>query len=200
MVKIFRPLVVICLLFSIGSTAFAYDFWANNAKLEEGITGEYYHISDTFFDGVYYASYIRDAVDDWNQSVSPTPGNTTSVSFTETSTNSESIADFIIDNYGTTGWNGVANFFSADAEGGYGQINEDGFGPDEDYGYAQLSLNDTYLNDDSASDITATAKHEFGHALGLAHSGVLNSIMYENRDRTTYDVESDDVSGVKALY
>ncbi|MFF3024382.1 matrixin family metalloprotease [Gottfriedia sp. NPDC057948] len=48
--------------------------------------------------------------------------------------------------------------------------------------------------------IAATAKHEFGHALGLAHSSSLNAIMYKDRTRTTTSVESDDINGVKNLY
>lgn len=72
--------------------------------------------------------------------------------------------------------------------------------PQKNYEYSQLKLNHTVLFDDSVNDIRATTKHEFGHALGLAHSDDLNSIMYKNRDRTTRFVQVDDITGVKTLY
>lgn len=189
-------ILFIIVLISVSTSVFAYNYWTNNAKLVNGVSSQKYYISHNYFDGRNYGGPIRDAVTQWNTKVVGTREDMTNVYFTENSTRSGSVADFMIADYGTTGWNGVAAFFRYDS----GQINQDGRGPTQNYNWTRLSLNNTYLNDDLYSDISATAKHEFGHALGLAHSGTLNAIMYRNRDRTTKNVESDDVTGVKRLY
>ena len=195
MKKAVSILLVVALL-SISTSAFAYNYWVNKAKLNGGPKGQEYYTSDEFFDGRYYGGFVRNAVSDWNKSVIAYPADMTEVAFTESDSRSNTVVDFMIDNYGSTGWNGVADFFQY----GVGQINEDGFGPEANYDWSRISLNDTYLNDDDSDDITATAKHEFGHSLGLAHSDTKDAIMYKNRDRNTINVESDDVNGVKKLY
>jgi len=52
--------------------------------------------------------------------------------------------------------------------------------------------------------IEDVAVHEFGHALGLAHSGAAGATMEPSMpglcDRTQLTLESDDISGIEALY
>lgn len=196
MKKSMLGLLIVVILLGVVTPTFAYNYWANKAKLTGGIKGETYYISSDYFDGRYYGGFIRNAVSQWNSKVNATASDSTDVAFTQSTSPTGTTVDFFIGNYGSTGWNGVADFF----KNGEGQINQDGYGPTRNYDWSNLYLNDSYLNDDSSTDITATAKHEFGHALGLAHSGTKDAIMYKDRTRNTYDVMYDDVTGVRKLY
>ena len=52
----------------------------------------------------------------------------------------------------------------------------------------------------STFDITTVAVHEFGHALGLDHSGLTSAVMYAVYNQTKTSLTSDDVLGVQAIY
>lgn len=195
-----KKLITILILFTavvgVSSSASAYNWWTNKAKLTGNVNAEQYYISHDYFDTRGYGIMIEEAVSQWNSSVNSSTTDSTNVAFTRQSTRAGSDVDFLIGNYGTTDWNGVTTFFII----GEGQISTTGFGPSRNYDYAEIMMNDSYLNDDSQTDIKSTAKHEFGHALGLAHSTNLNAIMYKDRSRTTDNVGSDDVYGVMFLY
>ncbi len=50
----------------------------------------------------------------------------------------------------------------------------------------------------NSREINNVAEHELGHAIGLAHSHYLKSVMYaSNRD---YSIQPDDIRGVQQLY
>ena len=49
-------------------------------------------------------------------------------------------------------------------------------------------------------DLTTVAIHEFGHALGLDHSSVVNDVMYAYYNGTNQTVSSDDGAGLVSLY
>ena len=51
----------------------------------------------------------------------------------------------------------------------------------------------------SAIDIQRVALHEVGHLIGLAHSGVANTIMYPSINNA-YLLTADDIAGIQALY
>ncbi|MBE1556563.1 matrixin family metalloprotease [Sporosarcina limicola] len=82
---------------------------------------------------------------------------------------------------------------------GEGQISTEDSGPTQNYNYTELKLNHSYLYDDEPIDIQATAMHEFGHALGLAHSSTKDAIMYKNRDRNVKNVSGDDIQGIRHI-
>ena len=71
--------------------------------------------------------------------------------------------------YGLTGWSGLTYINGITLEGG-GSI-------DSQYRNAEIHINRTGLETASPTLKKVIACHEFGHALSLAHSNTLNSIM-----------------------
>ncbi len=52
----------------------------------------------------------------------------------------------------------------------------------------------------SGIDLVSVAAHEFGHALGLAHSTVTGALMYPYYSGAHRNLESDDIAGIQAIY
>jgi peptidoglycan hydrolase-like protein with peptidoglycan-binding domain len=52
----------------------------------------------------------------------------------------------------------------------------------------------------SGIDLVTVAAHEFGHALGLAHSSVSGALMYPYYGGAHRKLEADDIAGIQALY
>jgi predicted Zn-dependent protease len=50
------------------------------------------------------------------------------------------------------------------------------------------------------TNLYQTALHEIGHALGLGHSTDVNAVMYPTLGTADLDLDSNDVTGIKALY
>lgn len=199
--KLFIAVVIFTVITStfFVSDASAYNYWTNKAKFSSGsVYGKQYYVyKDSFtYNGKTrnYGNVIDQAVSNWNNYVNS--GNTKDdVYFYQTTNVKDAEAEFYVNNYGDTGWNGVAEFFNSN-----GQMSKTGVGPSSNYTYGRAKLNAYYLHNDIDNDIRATAAHEFGHILGLAHSGSLNALMYKNRDRTVYSPATDDRSGILNLY
>jgi hypothetical protein len=49
-------------------------------------------------------------------------------------------------------------------------------------------------------DVRTVAVHEFGHALGLAHSALTSAVMYPNYTGMKQTQGSDDINGIRAVY
>lgn len=49
-------------------------------------------------------------------------------------------------------------------------------------------------------DTETVALHEIGHLLGLAHSDVVDSVMFANYSRERRTLAADDIAGIRALY
>jgi predicted Zn-dependent protease len=199
--KVISSLLVLFIVCSPLMTleANAYTHWTNKARFTSGTVygKQYYVYQDNFtYNGKTrnYGNLIDQAVTNWNTYVNGTT--TEDVLFTQTSSASYAETEFYVNNYGSTGWNGVAEFFNSSGN----QIGKTGDGPTYNYLYGRAKLNAYTLHDDIDNDIRATAGHEFGHTLGLAHSGSLNALMYKNRDRNVYSPATDDRAGIQSLY
>jgi hypothetical protein len=52
----------------------------------------------------------------------------------------------------------------------------------------------------STYDLFTVAVHEFGHALGALHSGVITADMYASYGSTKYNLASDDIAAIRNIY
>lgn len=175
---------------------FAWNAWENYSALNGGVYNEEYYIDVDTYNTRGYSTITGWAFNEWNSSVQYSRGYPADVEFSRSSDRSGTVIDIFVAEYGNTGWNGRTLFYTYSG----GQVSPSGTGPDQDYDWTRIQLNDTYLNNDGQTPFEATIQHEIGHALGLAHSGTKYAIMYRNRDRYVDDVSYDDITGVNTLY
>jgi hypothetical protein len=67
-------------------------------------------------------------------------------------------------------------------------------------GDIDFNSNLTYNINGSNYDLEAVAFHEFGHALGLAHSGTYGAVMYPSYTGSKRALTNDDIQGIQAIY
>lgn len=99
--------------------------------------------------------------------------------------------------YGTTGWDGLTQYTCSSS--GF-------FNPT-----VGVLVNRTYTDGEPAHEIRSIAAHEFGHALGLAHTGdestpcssmhLMNHFTDARYERCgVYTPQPDDINGANAIY
>lgn len=70
-----------------------------------------------------------------------------------------------------------------------------------DIGYSNRHSFGTSGSGDGYCDFIQTTLHEFGHALGLSHSGVTAAVMYGSMSTTArHNLSTDDINGIRARY
>ena len=67
-------------------------------------------------------------------------------------------------------------------------------------GDVHMDDDENWSVDGSGFDLVTVAAHEIGHALGLAHSGVLDATMYAFHTGLDRTLAADDIAGIQALY
>ncbi|XP_056612454.1 collagenase 3 [Triplophysa dalaica] len=68
-------------------------------------------------------------------------------------------------------------------------------------GDTHFDEDETWTKDDHAFNLFLVASHEFGHALGMAHSSDPGSLMYPVYSYAkTYPLSEDDIKGIQSLY
>jgi hypothetical protein len=67
-------------------------------------------------------------------------------------------------------------------------------------GDIQFNTAQTFSTNGSTYDLFTVAAHEFGHALGLYHSNLVNAEMYGAYNGAKSYLNNDDIAGIKAIY
>lgn len=185
--------------------AFAYNTWGytlNGGVGNYGYNTRHYWVDSS---ASSYSTMISNAVSSWVNTTSRL-GITTPISIASTSTKSSSYFDiYYLSMPGSSNTVAGTYFYVKNV----GCINPNLEAPNQNYSWTEIHLNssvfpnltgNTYLTADQKRQ--GTVAHEFGHAMGLAHS---NNNMYVimcqlASGRRVYLPMTDDANGINSLY
>lgn len=145
-----------------------------------------------------YGSIIDSVVTRWNDRVDPHYDGSLpeDIHFIKTSDYSKSQIDYYVYEYSfADGWVGVTEYYSL----GKGQLSPQGVGPSENWDYCKIKLDVTSLHSLSYNLKFQATAHEFGHALGLAHSNTTSAVMWRN-SQGSVEPTTDDERGIRFKY
>jgi hypothetical protein len=108
-------------------------------------------------------------------------------------------------NFNTATTSGDIRFGGEKMDGSNGELAHGYYPPDNGISAAgdiHFDTDDTWTTDgaNGSYSIFLVALHEIGHALGLAHSSIQNSIMYAFYNSSLTELQADDIAGIQSLY
>ncbi|HEX4744262.1 MAG TPA: matrixin family metalloprotease [Candidatus Limnocylindria bacterium] len=169
-------------------------------ELIGGVANRQYWIDPAMINP-FYGTLSRNAVSSWNY-----VGGTL-ISFAETTDRTQSEEDFYAMAYGRDkDWVGVTVMRRADGTGVVACV---GCIPFENWVYAEISLNDSWLADPAlypdSREVQSVAAHEFGHGIGLDHTNVFCALMWPDTSNflacgsVLYAPRDDDIQHARTL-
>lgn len=179
-----------------------------NYKMTGTWYDEYYYLSTQSVtqDGrtVNYGNITDDAVEEWNDAVDATSTSSLDIALSETTDGDDTTTRVVVDalDRGPTDWRGFTYYYKYNAlTGKWSTVNYGGY-PNKNYTSGSAVINLYYVHDDPLWKIQNTIMHEMGHIFGLKHSLTDGALMIEGSASYTEltPPQSDDVSGVRALY
>jgi hypothetical protein len=108
-------------------------------------------------------------------------------------------------NFNTATTSGDIRFGGEKMDGSNGELAHAYYPPDNGISAAgdiHFDTDDTWTTEgtNGSYSIFWVALHEIGHALGLAHSSIQNSIMYDYYNSSLTELQADDIAGIQSLY
>lgn len=198
MKKAFSVILSLMLMLVMVQPVFAYQIFgtsSNPYKLTSAPDGNgvYWNpaLSAVELDGRTYNFKVAysNAMSDWNGSV---------LSFTEGSANQG--INMHHGDYGSNGFYGWTEVYKSNGT----QVQSCmACAPTSSWDYAKVFMNEYYIgsHDFTNLEVKGLATHEIGHALGLAHSNVTQSVMHtEWKANKIYYDQSDDRDGISFLH
>lgn len=190
--KIFSIIVIFSIILFLTQPVLAYQYWGsspNPYKLKSGPNGVFWNtaLNGVVIDGRTYnfKSLYSNAMSDWNGSV---------LNFSAGSANQG--INMHHGNYGSNGYNGWTEMYKADGT----QLQScNTCAPTASWDHSKVFMNHYYIGKSNFTNpqVKGLATHEIGHALGLAHSNMSQSIMHTGwRSNGIYYVQTDDRNGI----
>lgn len=139
-----------------------------------------------------YSTAINDAMDTWIYT-STNPGVTTSISWRQTTTQSDSVMDIYYGSFFTAGILAATDFWTYST-----QINP----TTSNWGWGRIRLNGSSFDGLSSYNRQGTIAHEMGHVFGLDETNTeTNSVMCQlGSGRTVNRASANDLNTINTMY